>query len=80
MSDFDGEVFASGLGDGTHPDQAFCSCGSAWFKALISIEHDLHVNGYIGPLECASCGDILPLGWVGAKNQDGSWYDPIYDP
>ena len=70
------EVYASGDGTGRHPDQAFCLCGSAWFRVAAAIEPDGNINGYTGPIECIECGETYPLGWTGSINDDGTYFDP----
>ena len=61
---------------GPWPEQAFCPCGSAWFVATTALTHDGEVNGIEGPLQCAECLEEFPVGWRGAINSDGSWFDP----
>lgn len=65
----------SSSGNG-HPMQAFCICGSSWFRASIAIQHDGSINGVAGPYTCIECGEQYPLGWVGSIRQNGDWYDP----
>lgn len=69
------EVRPSG-GKHGHPEQAFCLCGSAWFKATVAINHDGSVNGLAGPYTCIECGEQYPLGWVGGITESGDWFDP----
>lgn len=80
----DHEVFASGTGDGRHPDQAFCLCGCAWFHVPAAFERIVgddgvtytHMNGWSGPLKCMDCGEEYPFGWTGAITVAGEFFDP----